>query len=73
MQELLKKIRESANYSQVEMSDELGVSFATINRWENGHTIPNMLAQEKIYDFCVKHSFRCMSLLFKKYMILQKQ
>lgn len=37
MQELLKKIRESANYSQVEMSDELGVSFATINRWECGH------------------------------------
>ncbi len=56
MQELLKKIRESANFSQVEMADELGVSFATINRWENGHAIPNKLAQEKIYDFCVKHS-----------------
>jgi len=55
MQELLKKIREYANYSQVEMADEIGVSFATINRWENGHTIPNKLAQEKIYDFCVKH------------------
>ncbi len=55
MQELLKKIRESANYSQVEMANELGVSFATINRWENGHVIPNKLAQEKIYDFCVKH------------------
>ncbi len=55
MQELLKKIRESANYSQVEMADELGVSFATINRWENGHAIPNKLAQEKIYDFCVNH------------------
>ena len=66
MQELLKKIRESANYSQVEMSDELGVSFATINRWENGHTIPNMLAQEKIYDFCVKHSVPLYEFIIQK-------
>ena len=56
MQELLKKIREYINYSQTEMADELGVSFATINRWENGHAIPNNLAQDKIYNFCLKKS-----------------
>ena len=56
MKDLIKKIRESINYSQLAMADEIGVSFATINRWENGHVIPNKLAQEKIYNFCVKHS-----------------
>ena len=66
MQELLKKIRESVNYSQIEMADELGVSFATINRWENGHTIPNRLAQEKIYDFCVKHSVPLYDFIIQK-------
>ena len=66
MQELLKKIRENVNYSQIEMADELGVSFATINRWENGHTIPNRLAQEKIYDFCVKHSIPLYDFIIQK-------
>ena len=66
MQELLKKIRECANYSQIEMADELGVSFATINRWENGHVIPNKLAQEKIYDFCVKHSIPLYDFIIQK-------
>lgn len=26
------------------------VTFATVNRWENGCALPNMLAQDKIYD-----------------------
>lgn len=56
MQELLKKIREFTALSQKEVADELGVTFATINRWENGHVVPNNLAQMKIYDFCEKHN-----------------
>lgn len=57
MQDLLKKIRERSSLSQMEMADKLGVSFATINRWENGHVLPNNLAQMKLYEFCEKHSF----------------
>lgn len=66
MKELLKEIRESVNLSQVEIADELGVSFATINRWENGHAVPNRLAQERIYDFCIKHSVPLYSLVIRK-------
>ena len=55
MKELLKRIRESVGISQAEMGKELGVSFATINRWENGRAVPNQLAQDKIYEFCTKH------------------
>lgn len=33
-------------------ADKLGVTFATINRWENGRSVPNKLAQTKLYDFC---------------------
>ncbi len=54
MKELLKRIRESVGISQAEMGKELGVSFATINRWENGRAVPNQLAQDKIYEFCTK-------------------
>ena len=72
MKELLKKIRISANYSQVAIADELGVTFATINRWENGHTMPNRLAQEKIYDFCVKHSIPLYDFILQKILTLVK-
>ena len=27
--------------SQNELAQELGTSFATVNRWENGHSMPN--------------------------------
>lgn len=52
MQLLIKKIRQFAGLSQQEFSEKLGVSFATVNRWENGKAIPNKLAQTKLYDFC---------------------
>lgn len=73
MKELLKEIRESVNLSQVEIADELGVSFATINRWENGHAVPNRLAQERIYDFCIKHSVPLYSLVIRKIFSLSKE
>lgn len=65
MKELLKMIRESVRYSQIQMSKELNVSFATINRWENGHAIPNKLAQEKIYEFSKNHSVNLYDLIIK--------
>lgn len=52
MKTLIKQIRSSLNLSQTEFAELLGVSFQTVNRWENGKVIPNRLAQSKIYDFC---------------------
>lgn len=48
----MKQIRAFLNISQTEFAEYLGVSFATVNRWENGRAIPNKLAQSKIYDLC---------------------
>lgn len=50
--EQVKKIRISMGMSQKEMALALGVSFATINRWENCRVIPSKLAQKSFYDFC---------------------
>jgi transcriptional regulator with XRE-family HTH domain len=52
MQALIKKLRQFAGLSQQEFGEKLGVTFATINRWENGKATPNKLAQTKLYDFC---------------------
>lgn len=46
--EELKKLRKQQGWSQEDLARNLGVSFATVNRWENGKTKPSRLAQEKI-------------------------
>jgi transcriptional regulator with XRE-family HTH domain len=52
MQSLLKDIRAGLSMSQAELAERLNVSFATVNRWENGHAVPNKLAQTALYDLC---------------------
>ncbi|MBE6378860.1 MAG: helix-turn-helix transcriptional regulator [Lentisphaerae bacterium] len=51
--EELKKLRQQQGWSQEDLARNLGVSFATVNRWENGKTKPSRLAIEKI-QFVVK-------------------
>ena len=52
MRELIKQIRQYTGLSQAEMANKIGVRFATINRWENGHSHPTRLAQEKLCALC---------------------
>jgi transcriptional regulator with XRE-family HTH domain len=56
MQVLIKKLRQFAGLSQQAFGEKLGVTFATINRWENGKATPNNLAQTKLYDFCKENN-----------------
>lgn len=52
--ELVKKIRRQLGISQEELAHELGVSFTTVNRWENGKTTPFKLARAQFDAFCDK-------------------
>ena len=56
MKELIKQIREHLNMSQTEFAERLNVTFATVNRWENGRTVPNKLAQTTLYEICKDNS-----------------
>lgn len=42
------EIRKKLGYSQEKLAEILGVSFSSVNRWENGRIIPNILVQEKL-------------------------
>lgn len=44
----IKKLRQRLELTQTQLAERLGVSFASINRWENGQAKPNGLAWEKI-------------------------
>ena len=36
----IRRLRKRLGFSQQQLADRLGVSFATVNRWENGHSKP---------------------------------
>ena len=46
----VRSIRERLDLTQVQLAERIGVSFATVNRWENGQTRPARLAWRQILD-----------------------
>jgi transcriptional regulator with XRE-family HTH domain len=48
--EQVKKLRARLGLTQVMLADRLGVSFPTVNRWENKKTIPSQLAWNKLRE-----------------------
>lgn len=52
--EIVKEVRQQLGLSQEELAHELGVSFSTINRWENSKTVPFKLARTQFEAFCVR-------------------
>jgi len=49
---LLKEARKQLALSQEDLARELGVSYATVNRWENGQSKPSKLARTQLNAFC---------------------
>ena len=54
--EKVKCVRAQLYLSQERLAHELGVSFATINRWENRNYQPSRLAKKAFEEFCEKKS-----------------
>jgi transcriptional regulator with XRE-family HTH domain len=48
----LKAVRQRCLLSQQDFANAVGVSFSTVNRWENGKTSPNYRDLKKISDYC---------------------
>ena len=53
---MVKYVRTELKLSQEDLARELGVSFATINRWENGSYNPSRLAKKAFDDFCKENN-----------------
>ena len=51
----VKLARKKLYLSQEMLAKELGVAFATVNRWETGRCKPNYRAQKAFADFCQTH------------------
>lgn len=51
---LVKEMRRQLSLSQEDLARQLGVSYATVNRWENGLSKPSKLAKAQLKAFCEK-------------------
>jgi len=51
----IKELRAALLLSQAEFAKKMGVSFATVNRWENGRFAPSYKAKRKLRALLKKH------------------
>jgi len=51
--QLVRDLRQRLGLTQEKMAARLGVTFPTINRWENGRAKPSPLALKQIEDLLV--------------------
>ena len=54
--EKVKTVRAKLMLTQKELAKELGISFATVNRWESQGIEPQFLTLKKFERFCKEHN-----------------
>lgn len=54
--EAIKTLRKRMLVTQVELASILGVSFASVNRWENGDHEPTMKVKRKLAPLFKEHN-----------------
>jgi len=54
----LIKLRAILNLSQTSLAELLDVSFASVNRWENGKCEPTIIVKEKIRLLCEEKNIK---------------
>ena len=53
--EAVLKLRSERRISQRQLAEELNVSFTSVNRWENGRTMPNKMTVLVIRQYSADH------------------
>ena len=67
MKIMIKAIRERAGINQEQCAKELSTTVVSINRWENGKAIPNLMAQNQLVEFCKRHKIDVSDIIIDKY------
>ena len=66
MDKLIKTIRKSAGMKQEQFAKTLGTTTLSINRWENGKTQPNKMAQTQLFEFCKRNNIDMFDFIVKQ-------
>ncbi|MDR2030997.1 MAG: DUF3883 domain-containing protein, partial [Azoarcus sp.] len=54
----IRQLRKELELTQQQFAERLGVSFVTLNRWENGQSRPSAMGQTKLKDLRAEHERR---------------
>ncbi len=46
----VRRLRNALNLTQEDFADGIGVTFSTINKWENGRSVPNRIARRVMLE-----------------------
>lgn len=52
----IKIIRQKTFMTQEQFAKKFNVAVSTVNRWENGKTVPGMKAMKQMKEFCNRHN-----------------
>ena len=66
MNKIIRNIRSSLKMNQKEFGGLLGITFTTVNRWENGHSVPKPKMQEQIYSLCKENGISMYDMILEK-------
>lgn len=53
--EQVKYVRMCLQLSQTELAEQIGISYATVSRWERENRTPQIAMPGKFYSFCVRN------------------
>lgn len=62
---LIRQLRLATGLTQEQFAAELGVTYSTMNRWENGRRMPSPLAMQKLEDLLRQMGDRGQELLLQ--------
>ena len=66
MQEILNKVRLYLSMDEADFAETLGVTTATVKRWENGKSQPGKRIQTRLYDLCKKRQVPVYNMILEK-------
>lgn len=55
--QLIRKLRSETGLTQEQFAASLGVTYSSINRWENGRTKPSPMAMQKIEELLTQRRY----------------
>lgn len=53
--EQVKFVRMFLQLSQTELAEQIGISYATVSRWERENRTPQLAMLGKFYSFCIRN------------------
>ena len=53
--EQVKTVRVLLQLTQTELAEQIGISYATVSRWERENRTPHLAMVGKFYSFCMRN------------------